>query len=335
MRSAIVAAAFAAGAIAVPYNKRDVVTDTDIVYYTDIVTIYADASSTSTATAASSSSVDTQVHYGHHPWHSQPPPYSAPPSSTPSSVESSAAPSSTYVAPTSSAAPTTTAAPTSTYVAPSSSSVWTSTPAASSSAAASSPAATVVSSVVGSCTAAASATPASALPTDSYAWKATYHHNLHRANHSASDISWDANLACIAESIAEVCYYAHNTTAWGGGYGQNIAAGVQSDNITAIITDLFYNGEVGWFDGLYGQAQPSMTDFEHWGHFSQIVWKGTGRFGCATVDCTSKGLGGVASDVSPYFTVCNYEDPGNYANEYGTNIGNSLNKATVEWNAGL
>lgn len=101
-----------------------------------------------------------------------------------------------------------------------------------------------------------------------------------------------------------------SSDAMGGGYGQNIAAGVEADNITAIITNLFYNGEVNWYDGLYGQASPSMANFEHWGHFSQIVWKGTTQVGCYTQDCSSKGLANTGGNVSPYFTVCNYKSPG-------------------------
>jgi len=117
--------------------------------------------------------------------------------------------------------------------------------------------------------------------------------------------------------------------------GQNIAAGVEADNITAIITNLFYNGEVGWYDGLYGQAQPSMVNFEHWGHFSQIVWKGTTHVGCYTKDCSAQGLANTGGDVSPYFTVCNYKSPGNFANEYGANVGQPLGHPTVDWNYGL
>ena len=83
-----------------------------------------------------------------------------------------------------------------------------------------------------------------------------------------------------------------------------------ADNITAIISDLFYNGEVNYFEGLYGQAQPSMDNFEKWGHFSQIVWKGTTHVGCATQDCTQQGLANVGSTVAKYFTVCNYKSPG-------------------------
>ena len=36
-------------------------------------------------------------------------------------------------------------------------------------------------------------------------------HNLHRANHSASPLTWDTNMANIAAQIASSCVYAHNT----------------------------------------------------------------------------------------------------------------------------
>jgi len=101
-----------------------------------------------------------------------------------------------------------------------------------------------------------------------------------------------------------------SSTADGGGYGQNIAAGVKPDNVSAVITDLFYNGEVNYYNNLYGQANPDMSNFEKWGHFSQIVWKSTSQVGCATVDCTSQGLANVGQYVSPFFTVCNYKSPG-------------------------
>lgn len=156
--------------------------------------------------------------------------------------------------------------------------------------------------------------------------------------------------------MTDLCYdrtLIHYSGVDGGGYGQNIAAGVEANNISAIITDLFYNGEVNWFSGLYGEANPSMTNFDSWGHFSQIVWKATTHVGCATQDCTGQGLANVASDVSPYFTVCNYKSPGkhslslrnftfadflsagNYGGEYGENIGEPLGEPTAQWNTGL
>jgi len=80
-----------------------------------------------------------------------------------------------------------------------------------------------------------------------------------------------------------------------------------------------YNGEIGWFPLPYGQAQPDMTNFESWGHFSQIVWKSTTQVGCATQYCPN-GLANTGGDVSPYFTVCNYSPPGNFEGEYGANV---------------
>ncbi|CAD0113277.1 unnamed protein product [Aureobasidium uvarum] len=155
-----------------------------------------------------------------------------------------------------------------------------------------------------------SAAPAKAT---TYQQRVLVSHNVHRANHSASNIVWDNALASTAAKIASTCVYAHNTTTDGGGYGQNIAAGLAADNITAVITELFYNGEVGYFKNLYGQAQPDMSNFGSWGHFSQIVWKGTSKVGCATQYCP-KGLANVGPYTPPYFTVCNYGPPGQTGN---------------------
>jgi hypothetical protein len=98
----------------------------------------------------------------------------------------------------------------------------------------------------------------------------------------------------------------------GGGYGQNIAAGSPPDQISSVITNLFYNNEEPNFAGLYGQATPSNINdeaaFDGWGHFTQVVWKGTTSVGCATVQCPT--LQNTGSDVAPYFTVCNYKPAG-------------------------
>ena len=36
-------------------------------------------------------------------------------------------------------------------------------------------------------------------------------HNLHRRNHSATDLTWSASLAGTAQQIASSCVYEHNT----------------------------------------------------------------------------------------------------------------------------
>lgn len=146
------------------------------------------------------------------------------------------------------------------------------------------------------------------------------HHNIHRANHSSPALVWDNGLAATALEIARTCRYGHNTALGGGGYGQNIAAGVKADNIGAVITSLFYNDECGFYDNQYGRVNPDMDNFAKFGHFTQIVWKSTYAVGCVTYDCSGRGLANVGSRVSPHFTVCNYMGPGNFAGEYAENV---------------
>ncbi|BAE56831.1 unnamed protein product [Aspergillus oryzae RIB40] len=144
-------------------------------------------------------------------------------------------------------------------------------------------------------------------------------------NHSASSLEWDASLEASAQTLAARCVYQHDTTINGGGYGQNIGYGVSSEKIGEMITNLMYNNEMGYFEALYGEANPSMDNFDAWGHFSQIVWKGTTHVGCATVTCNS--LGNVDSSVAVPFTVCNYSPAGNYAGEYADNVLRPLGQA--------
>lgn len=281
MRAAIAVAAFAAGAIAVPYNnnnnnKRAIYTDWDIVYVTDIVTVTYGAQPTASS-----------HHHGHH--HTTTVPAAAP-----------------------------------TYEAPASSYVYVPPPAPTTPEAA-------------AYTPPAYTPPAPTYndaPASSYQDIVVLHHNLHRRNHSVADVEWSDDLYSSAKEIAASCVYAHNVDVQGGGYGQNIAAGVSADNVSSIITDLFYNGEEPYFADQYGKDSPDMTNFELWGHFSQIVWKGTTHVACATQYCPG-GLGNVGGDVSPYFTVCNYKGPGNYADEYGSNVLAPLGQASASWNTGL
>lgn len=314
MRSAIVAAAFAAGAIAVPLMERDVVYETDIVYATQYVTVTAGDIPAATSVAPTTTSASKKHFHGHrkpksYAWTStwattwteaassveeQAPAYTAP---AYTSSEEAPAP-----APTTYEVPTSYEAPSSTYEAPASS---------------------------------APASSASGAKPSDYQGFVIHHHNLHRANHSASDLTWSDSLAATAEKIGQTCSYAHNTEMDGGGYGQNIAAGVKADNVSAVITELFYNGEVGLYEGQYGKESPDMSNFHEWGHFTQIVWKGTTEVGCATVDCSSSGLANTGGNVPPYFTVCNYKSPGNYANEYADNVQKSRGDATCHWNDGM
>ena len=56
--------------------------------------------------------------------------------------------------------------------------------------------------------------------------------------------------------------------------------------------------------------EPDVSTLNQWGHFSQIVWKGSSSVGCYTADCSATGLGNTGGGIPPYFTVCNYSPAG-------------------------
>ncbi|KAI5294070.1 hypothetical protein KEM52_004756 [Ascosphaera acerosa] len=154
-------------------------------------------------------------------------------------------------------------------------------------------------------------------------------HNIHRANHSANPLEWDSKLEAAALKLAQSCNYGHNTEIDGGGYGQNIGYGNSADHIDRMITDGMYNGEAANFEPYYGEADPG-GDFGGYGHFTQIVWKGTTHVGCATYECDH--LENASADMRLPYSVCNYGPPGNMAGDYADNVGKPLGKPMVTAN---
>ena len=51
------------------------------------------------------------------------------------------------------------------------------------------------------------------------------------------------------------------------------------------------------------------------GHFTQVVWKGTQRLGCASATCARMQV-----------WVCNYDPPGNMQGDFQRNVGPSCNR---------
>ncbi|KAI5368197.1 Putative CAP domain-containing protein [Septoria linicola] len=159
------------------------------------------------------------------------------------------------------------------------------------------------------------------------------HHNLHRRNHSAPDLVWNASIATSAKTLAQQCKFAHDTSIGGGGYGQNLAVGVKEANVTAVITDLWYGSEFNAYNRFYGQ-EPDLSTFGSYGHFTQVVWKGTTSVGCYVADCTKQGVTGVGANVGKYMTVCNYWRPGNVIGNFKTNVIRPRGDAVAKWNTG-
>ena len=77
-----------------------------------------------------------------------------------------------------------------------------------------------------------------------------------------------------------------------------------------FITEGLYNSEVNNY--IYYGGEPDVNTLGQWGHFSQIVWKGSGSVGCYTADCSAGGLQNAGPPIPPYFTVCNYSPAGEF-----------------------
>ena len=117
-------------------------------------------------------------------------------------------------------------------------------------------------------------------------------------------------------------------TPGGGGYGQNIAGGIPAGNITALLTNEFYNREFPFYPE-FGTNNPNKALFENWGHFSQIVWNSTTSVGCYTevcspprasaLDCKPDGTSYLTNvpcgngGIPAIFTVCNYYPSGKFS----------------------
>ncbi|KAH8148951.1 uncharacterized protein LAJ45_06925 [Morchella importuna] len=127
------------------------------------------------------------------------------------------------------------------------------------------------------------------------------HHNHLRGEHTAGQLVWDPELARVAAELTNTCVYEHSYAARNGGpYGENIALGYPT------VRDTCY----AW--GEAERASYTPAEYEHpsynsrMGHFTQIVWVGTQRVGCARKLCDGR-----------WFVACEYSARGNIrAEEY-------------------
>lgn len=111
------------------------------------------------------------------------------------------------------------------------------------------------------------------------------------------------------------------STVGGGGYGQNIAMSgstgptesAKDASVLAggVISNMWYNSELPLYMPRFSGIIPATDDFMSWGHFSQVVWKGTSSVGCATQYCEA-GTDMFSGDSSGWYTVCNYKSAGKY-----------------------
>ncbi|WVN85087.1 uncharacterized protein L203_100229 [Cryptococcus depauperatus CBS 7841] len=129
-------------------------------------------------------------------------------------------------------------------------------------------------------------------------------HNNYRAQHGASALSWNDNLASYAAKVASKCKFRHS----GGIYGENLAAGVGNG----------YDIQRGFSSWIDESSQYSSI-FPQASHFTQVVWKGSKELGCAAHVCVD---GTIFSGMgqNSVFVICEYNPPGNVMNRFLENV---------------
>jgi uncharacterized protein YkwD len=143
-------------------------------------------------------------------------------------------------------------------------------------------------------------------------------HNGERAAVGVPPLVWSDSLAASAQTWAE---YQARTGDWrhatdaekGGSYGENLSK--ESGHWFGIpIPQGSFSTESlqqGWVNEktLYNGGPVDSTNYLIFGHYTQIVWRGTTQIGCATA-ITQEGVppGAVGETV---YLVCRYSPPGN------------------------
>jgi uncharacterized protein YkwD len=143
-------------------------------------------------------------------------------------------------------------------------------------------------------------------------------HNSERAAVGVPPLVWSDSLAASAQTWAE---YQARTGDWrhatdaekGGSYGENLSK--ESGHWFGIpIPQGSFSTESlqqGWVNEktLYNGGPVDSTNYLIFGHYTQIVWRGTTQIGCATA-ITQEGVppGAVGETV---YLVCRYSPPGN------------------------
>ena len=123
-------------------------------------------------------------------------------------------------------------------------------------------------------------------------------HNAMRANFSAPPLTYDPTIAAYAQNYINGagCQIVHS----GGPYGENLCLGYTE--MTECIK--------AWYNE-YPDYQKGQFTSEA-GHFTQLVWKGATKIGCAQTPCG----GG-------YLQSCNY-DVGNVIGQFDENVGSHI-----------
>jgi uncharacterized protein YkwD len=120
-------------------------------------------------------------------------------------------------------------------------------------------------------------------------------HNKWRKAHQVSPLVWNQTLANAAERHASKCWFQHSIFS---SYGENLAAGYPS--ISTAVNAWYAEKQ------HYSYQHPGFS--HRTGHFTQVVWKGSKKLGCAYAVCNGK------HGTPGKYWVCEYSPAGNITN---------------------
>lgn len=128
-------------------------------------------------------------------------------------------------------------------------------------------------------------------------------HDRARAEHCAPPLEWSAELAeaastWAAELASRGCPLEHSQSR----YGENLFMASAGTHAPSDVVGVWVDEREGY---RFSRGGFSMET----GHFTQVVWRGTERVGCAMVTCDGMDL-----------WVCNYDPPGNVRGAYDENV---------------
>ncbi|RKG74476.1 CAP family protein [Corallococcus terminator] len=141
-------------------------------------------------------------------------------------------------------------------------------------------------------------------------------HNSYRAKHSAPALTVDASIVAYAKTRAKTVSTFEGLSEGHRGldhkYGENLYwAGSSTDGESS--TRLANAAVSAWYGEIAKYSFKNGRFSADTGHFTQLVWKGTTKIGCAI----ARGKG---SKWYETYVVCNYRAPGNMMGAFQTNV---------------
>ncbi len=131
-------------------------------------------------------------------------------------------------------------------------------------------------------------------------------HNNLRTLHQVADLEWSESLAVSAQNWANGCSKSHELNS---PYGENLYW--SSGHSGAKDAMNFWYAERSNYEerSQYYKSEVGFSSVD--AHFTQIIWKGSRKLGCATTYC--------AADKS-HFSVCRYDPHGNINGAFVANV---------------